>query len=80
MVKTFSPVQPGFEIFKLFFNNEIFFLVNIKLSIPAIFIVAGNSEKIRVYSRGTELHHIIKIGTILLVLYDVFIRKVTEQA
>ena len=63
-------------MFKLFPDYLITYLrVNIKLSIPAVFIMAGKPEEMVMLGR-MQMQQVIKVGTVLLVLNDMFVRKV----
>ena len=59
-----------FKTEKIIFDNFKLRRSEIKLAIPAEFIITGYPEKIVVISRGIKLQQVFKIGVLLFITDD----------
>lgn len=58
---------------KIVADNPVGFLTNIKFSVPAVFIIAGNAEKSSGMFCGMKLQQVIQIRLVLLVADNIFL-------
>src|SRR5688572_8388043 len=79
MVVLFSILQLLIQVDKFFSDHIVFLIVDIKLPVPYIFIITGNSEKLLVPGCLAYLHEIIEIGTVYSIPDQILFRKTTQQ-
>ena len=72
----FNLFQFAIKAIKVVFDDCELSTTDIKFAIPAILIVPGEPEKIVIVNSRMNLRQVIKIGSVLFILYDPFIGQI----